>query len=174
MRYNAVFSFLIIHLQMCVRMSKLEFFCNRPTIVALISFGLDISAGNEVTSDTDSLKTSPERPLVKERTDEKGRVRGLLGFGKERVVFHLNMNVDSVTIFLNKEDGSQLAKLVQESFLMDLKVNDLLSNRWSFSLPFSFFCGFFYAICFLSFLELLFSTICYSESIAIFYLLSYL
>jgi vacuolar protein sorting-associated protein 13A/C len=122
MRYNAVFTFLFVHLQMCVRMSKLEFFCNRPTIVALISFGLDISSGNKVTSDADTLKTSPERPLVKERTDEKGRVRGLLGFGKERVVFHLNMNMDSVTIFLNKEDGSQLAKLVQESFLMDLKV----------------------------------------------------
>ncbi|KEH32375.1 calcium-dependent lipid-binding-like protein [Medicago truncatula] len=112
-----------IDTQMCVRMSKLEFFCNRPTIVALISFGLDISSGNKVTSDADTLKTSPERPLVKERTDEKGRVRGLLGFGKERVVFHLNMNMDSVTIFLNKEDGSQLAKLVQESFLMDLKVH---------------------------------------------------
>jgi vacuolar protein sorting-associated protein 13A/C len=100
-------------------MSKLEFFCNRPTIVALISFGLDISSGNKVTSDAD---TSPEKPSVKERSDEKGRVRGLLGFGKERVVFRLDMNMDSVTIFLNKEDGSQLAMLVQESFLMDLKV----------------------------------------------------
>lgn len=112
-----------IDTQMCVRMTKLEFFCNRPTIVALIDFGLDISSGYKVINDADSLGTSPERPLVKERTDEKGRVRGLLGFGKERVVFHLNMNVDSVTIFLNKEDGSQLAMLVQESFLMDLKVH---------------------------------------------------
>lgn len=119
-RYTAKFTFLIVNLQMCVRMSKLEFFCNRPTIVALISFGLDISSGNKMTSHTS--ETSPERPSVKERTDEKGRVKGLLGFGKERVVFYLNMNVDSVTIFLNKEDDSQLAKLVQESFLMDLKV----------------------------------------------------
>lgn len=108
---------------MCVRMSKLEFFCNRPTIVALISFGLDISSGNKVTSHSGNVPTSPEGPLVKkEKTDEKGRVRGLLGFGKERVVFYLNMNVDSVTIFLNKEDGSQLATLIQESFVMDLKV----------------------------------------------------
>ncbi|XP_027330645.1 uncharacterized protein LOC113846496 isoform X2 [Abrus precatorius] len=112
-----------IDTQMCVRMSKLEFFCNRPTIVALISFGLDISAGNKVTDPKDTSATSPEKPLVKERTDEKGPIRGLLGFGKERVVFYLNMNVDSVTIFLNKEDGSQLATLVQESFLMDLKVH---------------------------------------------------
>ncbi|KAH1088253.1 hypothetical protein AAZX31_07G215500 [Glycine max] len=112
-----------IDTQMCVRMSKLEFFCNRPTIVALISFGLDISSGNKVTSPTDTLATSSEKLVVKERTDEEGPVSGLLGFGKERVVFYLNMNVDSVTIFLNKEDGSQLATLVQESFLLDLKVH---------------------------------------------------
>lgn len=117
-------------------MSKLEFFCNRPTIVALIDFGLDISSGNKVINDADTSGASPERPLVKERTDEKGRVRGLLGFGKERVVFRLNMNVDSVTIFLNKEDGSQLAKLVQESFLMDLKVNDLLSISFCYKISF--------------------------------------
>ncbi|XP_020230234.1 uncharacterized protein LOC109811015 [Cajanus cajan] len=112
-----------IDTQMCVQMSKLEFFCNRPTIVALMSFGFDISSGNKVTSPTDTSATSPEKLLVKERTDEKGPVRGLLGFGKERVVYYLNMNVDSVTIFLNKEDGSQLATLVQESFLLDLKVH---------------------------------------------------
>ncbi|KAK7264763.1 hypothetical protein RJT34_32373 [Clitoria ternatea] len=112
-----------IDTQMCVRMSKLEFFCNRPTIVALISFGLEITSGNEVINHADSLATSPEKPVVKERTDEEGPVRGLLGFSKERVVFHFNMNVDSVTIFLNKEDGSQLATLVQENFLMDLKVH---------------------------------------------------
>ncbi|KAK7363427.1 hypothetical protein VNO77_05570 [Canavalia gladiata] len=112
-----------IDTQMCVRMSKLEFFCNRPTIVALINFGFDISSGNKVTSHTDTSAISLEKPLEKERTDEKGPVRGLLGFDKERVVFYLNMNMDSVTIFLNKEDGSQLATLVQESFLMDLKVH---------------------------------------------------
>ena len=33
------------------------------------------------------------------------------------------MNVDSVCIFLNKDDGSQLAMLVQEKFQMDLKVS---------------------------------------------------
>ncbi|KAK7348007.1 hypothetical protein VNO80_22555 [Phaseolus coccineus] len=106
--------------QMCVRMSKLEFFCNRPTIVALINFGLDISSGNKVTSSTDTATTSSDKLSVK---DEKGAVRGLLGYGKDRVVFYLNMNVDSVTVFLNKEDGSQLATLVQESFLLDLKVH---------------------------------------------------
>ncbi|TXG71909.1 hypothetical protein EZV62_000488 [Acer yangbiense] len=33
------------------------------------------------------------------------------------------MNVDSVSVFLNKEDGSQLEMFVQESFLLDLKVH---------------------------------------------------
>ncbi|KAE9602547.1 putative vacuolar protein sorting-associated protein [Lupinus albus] len=113
-----------IDTQMSVSMSKLEFFCNRPTIVALISFGLDLSSGNNVTSHTDTPATSTEGPLAtKEKADEKGRVKGLLGFGKERVIFYLNMNVDSVTIFLNKEDDSQLATLIQESFIMDLKVH---------------------------------------------------
>ena len=104
-------------------MSKLEFFCNRPTIVALISFGLDISTGSYATSHTDTKATYEKKPLLdKEKTDEYDRVKGLLGFGKQRVVFYLNMNVDSVTVYLNKEDGSQLATLVQESFLLDLKV----------------------------------------------------
>lgn len=103
-------------------MSKLEFFCNRPTIVALISFGLDISSGNKVTSPTDTATASSDNLSVKGKTDEKGAVRGLLGYSKDRVVFYWNMNVDSVTVFLNKEDGSQLATLVQESFLLELKV----------------------------------------------------
>ncbi|XP_059444630.1 uncharacterized protein LOC132176414 [Corylus avellana] len=43
--------------------------------------------------------------------------------GKGRVVFFLGMNVDSVSVYLNKEDGSQLAMFVQESFLLDIKVH---------------------------------------------------
>ncbi|KAK4265962.1 hypothetical protein QN277_026944 [Acacia crassicarpa] len=113
-----------IDTQMNVRMSKLEFFCNRPTIVALISFGLDMSSVAYTTNHMETTATDREDSLVnKEKIDEKGHVKGMLGFGKERVLFYLNMNVDSVTMFLNKEDGSQLATLVQESFLLDLKVH---------------------------------------------------
>ncbi|KAL4193111.1 hypothetical protein AMTRI_Chr06g197710 [Amborella trichopoda] len=50
-------------------------------------------------------------------------LKGLLGYGKDRVVFYLIMNVDSVLIFLNKEDDSALAMFVQESFRLDLKVH---------------------------------------------------
>lgn len=107
-------------------MSKMEFYCNRPTLVALIGFGLDISSSNYVEVSTDLPSNSEDKPVDKEKVEEKGRIKGLLGYGKSRVVFYLNMNVDSVSIFLNMEDGSQLAMLVQESFLLDLKVVTIL------------------------------------------------
>ena len=49
-------------------------------------------------------------------------VKVMLGYGKGCVIFYLNMNMDSVTVSLNKVDGSQLAMLVQESLLLKLKV----------------------------------------------------
>lgn len=103
-------------------MSKLEFFCNRRTLVALIAFGIDVSYVNFPESDTDTTETLDGRSSLKEMSEDRGPVKGLLGYGKSRVVFYLNMNVDSVTVFLNKEDDSQLAMLVQESFLLDLRV----------------------------------------------------
>lgn len=108
-------------------MSKLEFFCNRPTLVALIDFGFDLSSGNNTVPSKDLPKDPNESSVIKEKTEELGQthVKGLLGHGKTRVVFVLNMNVNSVTVFLNKEDGSQLAMFVQESFLLDIKVGHL-------------------------------------------------
>ncbi|PKA57778.1 hypothetical protein AXF42_Ash015155 [Apostasia shenzhenica] len=108
-----------IDTQMRIQMSALEFFCNRPTLVALIGFGFDVSQVNSTavqTSDIDHLVDT-------ERKDEDGRalVKGLLGYGKGRVVFNLVMDVDSVCVFLNKEDGLQLAMFVQESFILNLK-----------------------------------------------------
>lgn len=109
-------------------MTKLEFFCNRPTLVALIGFGLDISSINDLVSNTEKTKPPDEKSLInKETNDENARVKGLLGYGKDRVVFYLSMNVDSVKMFLNKEDGSRLAMFVQESFLFNLKVYRVLS-----------------------------------------------
>ncbi|KAG8658937.1 uncharacterized protein LOC110610326 isoform X2 [Manihot esculenta] len=110
--------------QMSICMSKLEFFCNRPTLVALIGFGCDLSSGNPVQSNVDVDGISDDKSLMnKEKAEDKGLVKGLLGYGKHRVVFYLNMKIDSVTVFLNKEDGSQLAMLVQERFLLDLKIH---------------------------------------------------
>ncbi|PRQ37895.1 putative vacuolar protein sorting-associated protein [Rosa chinensis] len=114
-----------IDTQLSIRMSKLEFFCNRPTLVALIDFGLDLSSVYSEENTADITEGSGDKSLTnKEKTEEIGRVKGLLGYGKGRVVFYLNMNayVDSVTVFLNKEDASLLATFVQESFVLDLKV----------------------------------------------------
>ncbi|CAH2036004.1 unnamed protein product [Thlaspi arvense] len=113
-----------IDTQMSIRMSKLEFFCSRPTVVALIGFGFDLSAATYVENDKNTNTRAFEKSdSEKETNDEGGRIEGLLGYGKDRVVFYLNMNVDSVTVFLNKEDGSQLAMLVQERFVLDIKVH---------------------------------------------------
>lgn len=113
--------------QMSIRMTKLDFFCNRCTVVSLIDFGIELSELMEAIYE----KASPQNDMAgdavlpsenKEGTDRLF-VKGLLGTGKSRVVFQLKMNVDSVCIFLNKDDGSQLAMLVQEKFQMDLKVH---------------------------------------------------
>lgn len=107
-------------------MSKLEFFCSRPTVVALIGFGFDLSTATYLENDKDTNTLASEKSdSEKETNDESGRIEGLLGYGKERVVFYLNMNVDSVTVFLNKEDGSQLAMFVQERFVLDIKVRNI-------------------------------------------------
>ena len=49
-------------------------------------------------------------------------VKVMLGYGKGHVIFYLNMNMNSVTVSLNKVDGSQLAMFVQESLLLNLKI----------------------------------------------------
>ncbi|GAB2216278.1 hypothetical protein Droror1_Dr00024048 [Drosera rotundifolia] len=115
-----------IDTQMNVYMSKMEFFCNRPTLVALIGFGLDVSSANYVASAISATMISDDiLAPMKEKIVDGGNayVKGLLGFGKGRVVFKLSMIVDSVTVTLNKEDGAQLAIFVQESFILDLKVH---------------------------------------------------
>ncbi|XP_059076567.1 uncharacterized protein LOC131042467 isoform X2 [Cryptomeria japonica] len=113
--------------QMSICMTKLDFFCNRSTVVALIDFGMDLSELMERLYDNAPSQNDiiGNVPVPSENIEDVERVlvKGLLGNGKSRVVFQLKMNVDSVCIFLNKEDGSQLAMLVQERFQMDLKVH---------------------------------------------------
>ncbi|XP_020520361.1 uncharacterized protein LOC18430003 [Amborella trichopoda] len=117
-------------MQMNIRMSRLDFFCNRPTLVALIGFGLDLSilnAGLDSASDANATVrtafTESTQDAESVEATERTFVKGLLGYGKARVVFYLIMDVDSVRIFLNKEDDSPLAMFVQESFRLDLKVH---------------------------------------------------
>jgi vacuolar protein sorting-associated protein 13A/C len=105
-------------------MSALEFYCNRPTLVALIEFGFDLSIVNSVPRNNSDK--APATQIGKLSWKEDGAptiVTGLLGYGKRRTIFNMKMDVDRVSIFLNKEDGSQLAMFVQEKFLFDLKVS---------------------------------------------------
>lgn len=105
-------------------MSALEFFCNRPTLVALIEFGFDLSLTNSVEIPQNNTHSTTASPKYTEKEEAcRTLVKGLLGHGKGRVIFNLKMDVDSVCMFLNMEDGSQLAMFMQESFLLDLKVS---------------------------------------------------
>lgn len=105
-------------------MSALEFYCNRPTLVALIEFGFDLGTVNSVPRNGPDKAPAPQ--TVKPSGKEDGTptvVKGLLGYGKRRTIFNMKMDVDRVSMFLNKEDGSQLAMFVQEKFLFDMKVS---------------------------------------------------
>jgi vacuolar protein sorting-associated protein 13A/C len=116
--------YMFCSLQMSIRMSALEFYCNRPTLVALIEFGFDVSMVNSVPKSDPYMAgaTQSAIPTGKEHSS-RTVVKGLLGYGKRRTVFNMKMDVDRVSMFLNKEDGSQLAMFVQEKFLFDLKVS---------------------------------------------------
>ncbi|MCO5593425.1 hypothetical protein L7F22_047439 [Adiantum nelumboides] len=106
--------------KMSISMATLEFFCNRPTVVAIIDFGTEISGiGDQQSESASTGVVSPES--VKGST-ENTVVKGLLGQGKSRTVFHLRMGMDSVRIYLNFENGKQLAMLDQEGFHMELRV----------------------------------------------------
>jgi len=55
-------------------------------------------------------------------------VKGLLGKGKDRVVFLLVLDMELAEIVLNKEDGSSLSTLSQDNFHTDVKVLVMLHN----------------------------------------------
>ncbi len=101
-------------------MATLEFFCNRLTVVALIKFGIDVS--ESYPGETLNAAQSGEDNAIQRSPVPRDIVKGLLGEGKSRVVFRLKLDMESARIFVNMEDGSQIAMLAQEKFRMDLKV----------------------------------------------------
>lgn len=111
-------------LQMTIRMATLDFFCNRPTVVALIEFGsqLSDSPGNPPTTPAKVVEESDTKENP-EATVPRDVVKGLLGRGKSRVVFRLKLDMESARISVNKEDGSQLGMLAQDDFRFELKVS---------------------------------------------------
>ncbi|KAL0291932.1 UNVERIFIED_CONTAM: hypothetical protein Scaly_2614300 [Sesamum calycinum] len=90
-----------IDTQMSIQMSKLEFYCNRPTLVALINFGFDLSSADRGAIGTNE-NPDEEPPGNKDKTEEHGHASGVTDYG---------------------EDGAQLAMFVQESFLLDVKIH---------------------------------------------------
>ncbi|XP_024384462.1 uncharacterized protein [Physcomitrium patens] len=109
--------------QMAIRMATLDFFCNRPTVVALIEFGSQLSDSPGGLSSS-SAKTFEEGDSNgnPEASAPRDVVKGLLGRGKSRVVFGLKLEMESARISVNKEDGSQLGMLAQDKFHFELKV----------------------------------------------------
>jgi vacuolar protein sorting-associated protein 13A/C len=93
--------------------ATLEFFCNRPTVVALTEFGLDIS----------SIQASMTALQQAESAIGVGQVVfGLEGRGKVRTIFQLLLDMETARVYLNLETGNQLAVLAEERIHMDLKV----------------------------------------------------
>ncbi|CAM6102066.1 unnamed protein product [Calypogeia fissa] len=113
-----------IDTQIILRMATLDFFCNRITVVALIDFGMEFSEIMDSDTGIPLPRASIDSPSPTENPEAAQRdiVKGLLGRGKSRVIFQLKMDMESARIYLNKEDGSQLAVLAQERLMMDLKV----------------------------------------------------
>ncbi|CAH1433632.1 unnamed protein product [Lactuca virosa] len=112
--------------KMSISMSRFEFFCHRPTIVALIDLGIDMGTASSGTSGPAPSEEEDATSVQKDKAEEneQAKVKGLLGHGKSRTVFSMAMNIDSVIVYLNKEDGSQLAMIVQERFMLGLKVKN--------------------------------------------------
>lgn len=100
-------------MQLAIQVATLEFFCNRPTVVALTEFGLDVSTIQAALTAAQEAAAATGVGLV---------VFGLAGRGKVRTIFQLLLDMDTARIYLNLEDGEQLAVLAEERIHMDLKV----------------------------------------------------
>ena len=105
-------------------MTTLEFYCNRPTVSALMDLG-----GQLARASAGPTPPTPSPGAGASKAARKGPegleacvVTGLLGRGKARVVFQLNLDMERGRIFLNLEDGSQLAMLEQEKIAVEIKV----------------------------------------------------
>lgn len=94
--------------------------------------GDDKNDSQSTTANADGIVTTIN-PKVVEDVDEHGNpkiapkkkdsvVKGLLGKGKDRVVFLLVLDMERAEIVLNKEDGSSLSTLSQDNFHTDVKV----------------------------------------------------
>jgi vacuolar protein sorting-associated protein 13A/C len=134
-----------------IGLATLSFYCNRPTLIALMDLGTAITADVEEqppleestqqasgptstagggystdlvsTIDTSVIEDVDEDGIPKVPYERKDSVvKGLLGQGKDRVMFLLVVNMDLAQIVLNSDDGSQLATLSQENLHTEVKL----------------------------------------------------
>lgn len=116
--------------QVSVTLATLSFFCRRPTVLALIEFANAINLEEE---SCESFSDHSSSGIVKHdiqiedeeqfpKNTEDGIVKGLLGKGKSRVVFNLELKMSRAQIFLVKENESNLASLFQDNLLANIKV----------------------------------------------------
>ncbi|XP_057872719.2 uncharacterized protein LOC131078906 isoform X2 [Cryptomeria japonica] len=121
--------------QVMLSLATLSFFCNRPTILAILNFmnAINIEEMKEKTSEKEVdaiatiMKQEPSEKDVKEEPiatldQEEPVVKGLLGRGKDRIVFSLVLSMQQAQIVLNNENGTQLAILSQDNLHTDIKV----------------------------------------------------
>ncbi|KAH9321017.1 hypothetical protein KI387_015656, partial [Taxus chinensis] len=121
--------------QVMLSLATLSFFCNRPTILAILNFMNAINveemegktSEKEIDAFTTIMKRDPSEKDVKEESNanfgqKESVVKGLLGRGKDRVLFSLALNMDRAQIVLNNEDGTQLATLSQDNLHTDIRL----------------------------------------------------
>lgn len=92
----------------------LSLFCNRLTIDALLKTATRISG--------------PIKDQSIEATNETSKqlAKGILGRGKDRTIFLLELSVEKAQMTLNGDDGLQVALLIQQNFSFNLSVSFLV------------------------------------------------
>lgn len=116
--------------QVSVTLATLSFFCRRPTVLALIEFANAINLEEEscesFSDDSSSGIIKHNTPMEEDeqisKTMVNGIVKGLLGKGKSRVIFNLELKMSQAQIFLVKENETNLASLFQDNLLANIKV----------------------------------------------------
>lgn len=121
--------------QVMLSLATLSFYFNRPTILALLNFVNAINI-EDMEKDIDEKQTDTLTTIIKQETGEKNTkeesnaiinrkdsiVKGLLGKGKDRVIFSLVLSMARAQFVLNNENETQLATLYQDNLHADIKV----------------------------------------------------
>ncbi|EPS74221.1 hypothetical protein M569_00532, partial [Genlisea aurea] len=118
--------------QVAITVSTLSFYCRRPTILAIMEFVNAINfkedIHDEFSDDSPSAGGSHSLPKTVESDGLSSTqavepiVRSLLGKGKSRVIFGLQLDMSRAEIFLMTENDCKIATLAQDDFLADIKV----------------------------------------------------